>query len=100
MISDNATGIVISVFYPQAKEFVFEYIDSLNNQTTKNFKLYAFNDGFEYLELLLRDNLNVDFKVIDVPSIDLGIAKARHKSSCVLSVWAQLIFEFIGTIIN
>ncbi len=65
--------VFFSVFYPNKVEYHLDFLDSLNNQTYKNFDLLIINDGVVDLERLLRDNYEGNYYILDVEGSMLSV---------------------------
>ncbi|MCO5229804.1 MAG: hypothetical protein M9958_01480 [Chitinophagales bacterium] len=58
-------NIVVTYIYPEAINFFNEFIDSINNQSCKNFEVFIFNDGVSGSNQYF-NSLNVAYYLIDV----------------------------------
>jgi len=75
----------ISVIIPlyNAENYISKCLDSIVNQTYKNFEIIVINDkskdnSWDVLNEYVAENLNIDFKIIS-NEINLGLSKTRNK---------------------
>ena len=61
-MSDNALA---TVFYPQARNYIVEFLNSVSSQSNKNFILVIFNNGLKEIYSYLED-FQINFKVIEI----------------------------------
>jgi len=79
----------LTVIFPENVIFFKDFVDSINEQTSKNFQLLIFNDGVEDVKTLIGSIL-IDYEVISLPK-ELAIAQNR---TFILEYLKQSIFKY------
>ena len=75
----------ISIIIPlyNAENYISKCLDSIINQTYKNFEIIIINDkskddSWEVLNHYVSENLNINFKIVN-NEVNLGLSKTRNK---------------------
>ena len=59
--------IVVGILYPGIEEFLSDYIDCINKQTTRNFEVFLFDNNFKYVEEFKKKfNEDIFIKIIPI----------------------------------
>lgn len=70
-----------TVIYKQARQYLEEFLKSVDRQTDKDFDLLLVNDNYSETELKeisrITDSLTISCKIIDISKMDLSIAGTR-----------------------
>lgn len=70
-----------TVIYKQAREYLEEFLHSVNRQTDKGFDLLLVNDNYSSSELdeikKITDSLTISCKILDISNLRLSIAGTR-----------------------
>ena len=66
--------VVFSVIYPQAEQYFLTFLESLSNQTDKNFELFLLNDGCGDIDRYLH-KVDISVKVKSITGLPASLRK-------------------------
>ena len=90
--------VLVTYIYPKAVNFFPDFIDTIESQTTNNFKVLIFNDGVENIECFT-ESVSLDTEVIELSG---SIPEIRFQSLLILKKreFNNIVFQDIDDLMS